>query len=196
MRPLEDRRRATIAVVANAFANRRHPGPSAIISPEVRSDEACEVGLKYRNLSWESASREILGHTADDLCFMTSEAFVYFLPAYLVEALDAYEDRDSSIPEDLVHQLTRNDEGADLRTKIQFIDGIREGGRGERTWPDARARLAGGAIPPVENRCRYRVRLGALLAAGNGDENVSVEVLVEETSLEAFDVCVLRVVPA
>jgi hypothetical protein len=52
---------------------------------------------------------------------MTSEAFVYFLPAYLVEALDAYEDRDSSIPEDLVHQLTRDRDAADFERRFNLL---------------------------------------------------------------------------
>jgi hypothetical protein len=43
------------------------------------------------------------------------------LPAYLVEALDAYEDRDSSIPEDLVHQLTRDWHADDFERKFNLL---------------------------------------------------------------------------
>jgi hypothetical protein len=72
-----------------------------------KTDEAEAVAWKYAQSAWQELPRATLGHNADDLCFMTPAAFVYFLPRFLIDALENYRDPDSAIPEDIVFQLTR-----------------------------------------------------------------------------------------
>jgi hypothetical protein len=121
MGDVASRKASAIIAIQKAFAERPLPGSAEIVPSKDANDDAREVYWKYRERRWNDIPRELLGHTADDLSFMTPLAFVYFLPRYLVEALEHYDEPGSSIPEDVVFQLTARAGRHSLESRMQLL---------------------------------------------------------------------------
>jgi len=95
-----------VSEVHRAFRDAARPPDDNILPSTSVSDEAQEVGDLFSEYQWQDVPRASLGNNADSIAFMTPEAFVYYLPRYLVEAVEHPREPGSAIVEDLVSHLT------------------------------------------------------------------------------------------
>ena len=90
---LDELRQKFLAV----FPKTDPPPPERITSHDC---EECDgVRDDFRNLKWWSANSELIDDNFDDLPLFTPEAYHYFLPAFLLRALEKFE------PDNLVLQF-------------------------------------------------------------------------------------------
>jgi hypothetical protein len=55
-----------------------------------RCDECDAIRDKFRNVEWSSAGHDLLANNVDALSLFSAQAFHYYLPAYLLDALNRF----------------------------------------------------------------------------------------------------------
>ena len=113
--------RSLVAAIHNAFDAQELPPDGQIIPRSSISDEACEVEEAYWGIRWQDVPRSILGNNDDSLCFMTPQAFVHYLPRYLVEAVENTAEPGSGIVEDLITQLSPTTSQDFLNERLELM---------------------------------------------------------------------------
>lgn len=112
--PIDDPVRAQLAdQIRTAFADTPHPGDHELSC--CVDDEAAELAMELRGLTWQSLHPEFLFHNYAALCFLSDGGFRYFLPAFLLADLAWYEANT-----DPVFHLTyglRDPEGSELNAR-------------------------------------------------------------------------------
>ncbi|MSR57820.1 MAG: hypothetical protein EXS05_09115 [Planctomycetaceae bacterium] len=75
-------------IITSAFSNVAYPGDEALRGSD-EGDEPFELerSLVGKN-DWRKLDSTLLAETADDICFLSDEAFHFYLPAYLIADLD------------------------------------------------------------------------------------------------------------
>jgi hypothetical protein len=68
-------------------------------------DECHEVRDDFHDVRWWAASTELIDENFDDLSLFTPEAYHYYLPAFLLRALDAF-DPDSLVLQFCIYNLS------------------------------------------------------------------------------------------
>lgn len=81
-----------------AFGSAPYPGDQGIVSTliisgqEVEDPERKEIAEAFRGVHWNAVSHETLMRNRDSLSFFTPAGLRFFLPAYLMAALDGVGD--------------------------------------------------------------------------------------------------------
>jgi hypothetical protein len=89
-------------VILAAFPKMEPPSPKNITSH--LCEECQALTDDFRNVSWWSAKDELIDRNFDKLPLFTSEAYRYYLPAFLLRALDSF-DPDNSVLEFCIYAL-------------------------------------------------------------------------------------------
>lgn len=97
-RPRDRKAQRIAELVRRAFARTPPPDPTDMVDSFL-SDEPLEYGVQFRGRDWRKLPASMLDSTA--LCFFSTAAFRYFLPAFLIADLS-----DSSSGADPVFILT------------------------------------------------------------------------------------------
>src|SRR5262245_25577787 len=106
--------------VIEAFSNVAYPGDDKLVydnSPEHL--ECADVASLFRGKHWKDISLELLQYNSESLAFFTPEAYKFYVPAFLIIAISAY-DRADLIPRSLLSSLTIPKK--DGETKKRFLD--------------------------------------------------------------------------
>lgn len=80
--------------IERAFSDAPYPGDDRIVTPVVIDGreypdlEREEIAAALRGKSWKDLTREVIHFHYHALPFLTAESFRYYLPAYLIAALD------------------------------------------------------------------------------------------------------------
>jgi len=83
----------------------RPPDKNIVYDASGEHDECMQVLADYAGRLWTDVPTDILGFNADALHFMTDEAFLYYLPAFIRKYLREREGADL-IPQQLISMLT------------------------------------------------------------------------------------------
>ena len=90
--------------IEDAFENVKYPGDEHLLHP--RSYDSSEVedfqGKHWK--SWKELPREIINSNHSTLCFLSPEAYPFFLPAYMIYGLE--DPPDSNVLMFTVYNLT------------------------------------------------------------------------------------------
>lgn len=84
-----------VSEIERAFSDAPYPGDDHIVTPLVIDGRECrdlereEIAAAFRGKSWDDLTREAIHFHYHALPFLTAEGFRYYLPAYLIAALDA-----------------------------------------------------------------------------------------------------------
>lgn len=88
---MQSRREQLKQQVEEAFASVPYPGDERIAyAPDAWECE--ELNADFRGLHWKSVPRDVLRRHSDDLALFSIDGFLFFLPAYLLAALDDFWD--------------------------------------------------------------------------------------------------------
>ena len=89
-----------LKIIEEAFRDRPYPGDNhlASLEPPV-SFEYSDVtkyfkGKHWKEITWKSLEKDYPGEACSCLCFMTPEAARFYLPAYMVIAINNYDEAD------------------------------------------------------------------------------------------------------
>lgn len=98
-----------------AFADMPFPGAQRMVNDMGGDDlERKQIREEFSHYTdWQDVPRELLWSERDALSFFEPSGFAFYLPAYMVFAVEDYEGGDS-IPDSLVYALTLPDEGSEL----------------------------------------------------------------------------------
>ena len=104
-----------IQEIRDAFGDMPYPGTEYITNDLEGNDlERKQIREGFsRYESWLDVSRELLVQERDALPLFEPQGFRFYLPAYMLFALEDYEGADM-IPESIVHSLTLPDAGTEL----------------------------------------------------------------------------------
>ena len=69
------------AEIRSAFAHRRYPADDRIVSENSQEDD--DIGKSFCGRDWRDLYFEKLEYHHGDLPFFTTEAYCFYLPAYL-----------------------------------------------------------------------------------------------------------------
>lgn len=98
-----------------AFGDMPYPGAKCIANDlegnDLERKQIKEEFSHYEN--WQDVPRELLLQERDALPLFAPRGFRFYLPAYMLFALEDYEGADM-IPESIVHSLTLPDAGTEL----------------------------------------------------------------------------------
>lgn len=75
--------RQLIEAISAAFNDRAYPGDDRLCGSDY-GDEPAEYALEFKGLDWRTLHPEFLAYHYPALSFFTSEAFAYFLPAFMI----------------------------------------------------------------------------------------------------------------
>jgi hypothetical protein len=84
--------------IATAFGGAPYPGDEGIVSKhimnghELHDPERRAIAEVFKGLHWSAVSHETLMRNQDSLSFFTPDGLRFFLPAYLMAALDGVGD--------------------------------------------------------------------------------------------------------
>jgi hypothetical protein len=85
------RREQLMQQIEGAFTDTPYPGDERIAySPNTWECE--ELNTDFRGMSWKDVPREVLRRHSQDLALFSTEGFRYYLPTYLLAALDDFWD--------------------------------------------------------------------------------------------------------
>jgi hypothetical protein len=84
-----------IRTIKTAFAGMPYPSGGRI-TPNNTHDYLM-VEKDFANKQWEDISLEFMPKHYDALCFMTDEAYRYYLPAFMIQILYNYEEADMAV---------------------------------------------------------------------------------------------------
>ncbi len=116
----------------DAFAARPRPAPSNLVSPGVSQFESYPLRQTLAQQTSTSLAPRDLVTLQGNLWMCSPEAFQYFLPAFLAEALDNY-DRLSGFAAELIGELTQ----PDRQDVVEALDHLEAGLRANpvpREW--------------------------------------------------------------
>lgn len=88
---LEEKLKSLKQRTLDAFADVPHPNGN--IAPH-ECEECFEVRKAFRSKIWKTIDDKILEENFDKLPLFSSEAFYYFLPAYLIYSFENFDDND------------------------------------------------------------------------------------------------------
>ena len=89
---------AVKAKVREAFDASPYPGNENLVVDQSGHDpEGMAIASAFRGKGWEDVSVEMLRSHADALPLFTPAAFRYYLPAYMIGAIDHYYDLDVAL---------------------------------------------------------------------------------------------------
>jgi hypothetical protein len=91
--------------IVQAFSDTPYPGDDQIVA--YRDDESVDLRESFKGKHWRDISREALRYHHDDLPSLSRAGLRYYLPAYLLAALD-----EPGVPEFILYELTPFDERA------------------------------------------------------------------------------------
>ena len=104
-----------IQEIRNAFGDMPYPGTECIVNDlegyDLERKQIREEFSRYEN--WQDVPRELLLYERDALSLFEPQGFRFYLPAYMLFAVEDYEGADI-IPESIVHSLTLPDAGTEL----------------------------------------------------------------------------------
>lgn len=95
---------SVIAQISEAFSQRPYPGDDRIIDNYENLD-SINVLRQFKGVRWQDVPARVIDYNYGSLPSFTTEAFCYYLPAYLVHSLQAI-DSDSNVPLFTLHSLT------------------------------------------------------------------------------------------
>lgn len=103
-----------IQEIKTAFGDMPYPGTERIVNDlqgyDLERKQIKEEFSRYEN--WLDVPRELLLQERDALPLFEPQGFRFYLPAYMLFALEDYEGTDM-IPESIVHSLTLPDAGTE-----------------------------------------------------------------------------------
>lgn len=79
--------------IRDAFRVAAYPGDSNIVY-DLRYPDCREIAAAFKGKHWGDVPLELLLGSHESLSFFTDEAFRFYLPAYLLAAIERYEDAD------------------------------------------------------------------------------------------------------
>jgi hypothetical protein len=118
------RRAALRRRIAEAFSSAAYPGDDHLAaSNDPAHVECARLALALRGQRWQDVPLDVLRHHYT-LSFFSPEGFRYFLPAYVLACVDAYEDA-GNIPDSLVfHLVPPRPEGPELDRFLATMAGL------------------------------------------------------------------------
>lgn len=103
-----------IQEIRDAFGDMPYPGTEYLTNDlegnDLERKQIREGFSRYEN--WQDVPRELLVQERDALPLFEPQGFRFYLPAYMLFALEDYEGADI-IPENIVHSLTLPDAGTE-----------------------------------------------------------------------------------
>ena len=125
-------------LIQDAFGNAEYPGDENLVATEPLADQIWRqrIAKSLRGKDWTSISpledKEV-SHDGSDLLYLTSAAFCYYLPAYLIACIDDFDEADV-MGATVIHVLTPpSDEGArNSESKKTFDNKIKKFSRVQR----------------------------------------------------------------
>ncbi len=111
--------------VKSAFALATYPGDDQLVVVTGGAHLECEqIRAAFQGKRWQHLPLKFLRYHASSLSFLTPEAFRYYLPAFLLAALQSYKKADM-VPFSLVFHLTPPAEGDPERSRFdQVVTGL------------------------------------------------------------------------
>lgn len=86
-----------MATIREAFAETPYPGDDILVVAKPGEDPECDqIAENFRGKSWQEVSVDMIGNFADSLPLFTSQAFRYYMPAYMLASLTPAADLDFS----------------------------------------------------------------------------------------------------
>lgn len=87
--------------IRNAFRNCEYPGDDHIVYADPNDFEACDVAASLKGKHWESLlkAEDLLLYHNCSLGFLTPKAFLFYLPAFLIDSLSCH---DSNVVRDML----------------------------------------------------------------------------------------------
>ena len=93
----QEARDALVRQIRSAFSDVEYPGDDGIVPDHVGWDpDVDEVGEAFAGKRWQDVTSEDIASQRDGLCFMTPEAFRFYLPAYLLACILDYDEADTA----------------------------------------------------------------------------------------------------
>ena len=94
----QEARDALVRQIRSAFSDVEYPGDDGIVPDHVGYDpDVDEVAEALAGKRWQDVTSEDIASLRDGLCFMTSQAFRFYLPAYLTASILDYEEADTAV---------------------------------------------------------------------------------------------------
>ena len=94
-----------------------YPGDNNIFTPHSHDDE--DITEYFRGTTWEGHSaRSLMGHSSAISCFFTPTAYHYWLPAYLIAAIEYPEELDAGL-DSLISSLFPERDGSSFHAEQQ-----------------------------------------------------------------------------
>jgi hypothetical protein len=95
-----------VAQIERAFADVVYPGDDHLVYDASGYHlEAAEIATAFRGRHWRDVPLATLKRESSGLFFMTPAAYRFYLPAYLIAAIRAYDETDT-LPGSVVFSLT------------------------------------------------------------------------------------------
>jgi uncharacterized protein DUF6714 len=99
--------------IGDAFSTTAYPGDDRLVYDTSGAHLECnQVAEAFRGLQWQDVSVDLLLNQPDSLFFFTPEAYRYYLPAFMIAAVQSYADMDIVVI-NLVHTLIPPAKGQD-----------------------------------------------------------------------------------
>ncbi|CAN5331884.1 hypothetical protein BH23BAC1_BH23BAC1_17820 [soil metagenome] len=107
--------------IQEAFSNVSYPGDDKIVYDNRPQHLECKaIAETFSGKHWLEMSDEKLRYNADSIFFFTADAFIYFLPAFMIFVLKDFYGSDT-IPHTLVHCLSAPEESDTNFHKEKFF---------------------------------------------------------------------------
>jgi hypothetical protein len=114
--PLHEKRRILKSVIRTAFADAEYPGDDNIGKTASYAGDGEELNHDLRGFHWLEVPRPLLAYHAWDLPFFTLEGLRFYLPTYLLAALDQFGD----VTDTVIYQVTNAEVVADVEKNRTF----------------------------------------------------------------------------
>ena len=115
--------------ISTAFKNRSYPGDDYISYDQTGYCLECLAvsnyfrGKTWEAISWADLSENYPGDPSACLGFMTTEAFSYYFPAYLLIATEHYDDSDT-IPSVMIFKLQFPTDELDRAKFLEWVSSL------------------------------------------------------------------------
>lgn len=112
-----------------AFADTPRPSAGRLVVPFPGDLERAEISDLYSRHTWQQVPTDLLLHESVALHFFTVEAFLYFLPAFLMSMLRSY-DPEADMNDTVIWSLTYRPADASFREEQEGRFGAFSPGHG------------------------------------------------------------------
>ncbi|MEP7285703.1 MAG: DUF6714 family protein [Chloroflexota bacterium] len=93
--------------IEDAFSNLAYPGDDNIVYDNHDADpDVIDTRTDFRGKHWKELSIDIINDHRDDLSYLTSEAFCFYLPAFLIASISYPTELIDVLPDNLISRLT------------------------------------------------------------------------------------------